>query len=136
MEKGNDATHFDLPSGIAVLKNGNIVVTDGYGNNRVVMFDKTASSSSRSRKAPAVRGQGHGPRRMGVAAQARRRCAGEHLHHRSRRPSPPGVRQEPELPARDQGRGLESWDIGISRKGDDGFAFIADHAGERMHKCR
>ena len=40
-EKGNDATHFDLPSGIAVLKNGNIVVTDGYGNNRVVLFDKT-----------------------------------------------------------------------------------------------
>ena len=41
MEKGNDATHFDLPSGIAVLKNGNIIVTDGYGNNRVVLFDKT-----------------------------------------------------------------------------------------------
>ncbi len=40
-EKGNDATHFDLPSGLAVLRNGNIVVTDGYGNNRVAMFDKT-----------------------------------------------------------------------------------------------
>ncbi len=37
-EKGNDATHFDLPSGIAVLRNGNIVVTDGYGNNRVAMY--------------------------------------------------------------------------------------------------
>jgi len=39
-EKGDDATHLNLPSGIAILKNGNIVVTDGYGNNRVVMFDK------------------------------------------------------------------------------------------------
>src|SRR3954451_13331651 len=27
-EKGNDATHLDLPSGIAILHNGNMVVTD------------------------------------------------------------------------------------------------------------
>src|SRR5215471_13137064 len=40
-EKGNDATHFNLPSGVAILHNGNIIVTDGYGNNRVVLFDKT-----------------------------------------------------------------------------------------------
>ncbi|MBI4476810.1 MAG: hypothetical protein HY654_06525, partial [Acidobacteria bacterium] len=39
-QRGNDATHFDLPSGIAILRNLNIVVTDGYGNNRVVMFSK------------------------------------------------------------------------------------------------
>jgi hypothetical protein len=39
-EKGNDGTHLDLPSGIAVLKSGNIVVTDGYGNNRVALFGK------------------------------------------------------------------------------------------------
>ncbi len=42
--------------------------------------------------------QGQGPRRVGSAAQARRRRAGKPLHHRSRRPSPSGVRQEPELP--------------------------------------
>src|SRR5438093_609018 len=40
-EKGNDATHLNLPSGIAILHNGNMVVTDGYGNNRVILFDKT-----------------------------------------------------------------------------------------------
>ena len=40
-EKGTDATHLDLPSGIAVLHNGNIIVTDGYGNNRVLLYDKT-----------------------------------------------------------------------------------------------
>src|SRR6266850_2328120 len=33
-EKGNDATHLNLPSGIAILHTGNMIVTDGYGNNR------------------------------------------------------------------------------------------------------
>ncbi|HET6960762.1 MAG TPA: hypothetical protein VFI56_29445, partial [Vicinamibacterales bacterium] len=37
-EKGNDATHLNLPSGIAILHNGNMIVTDGYGNNRVILF--------------------------------------------------------------------------------------------------
>ena len=40
-EKGNDATHLNLPSGIAILHNGNMVVTDGYGNNRTILFGKT-----------------------------------------------------------------------------------------------
>ena len=41
---GNDATHFNLPSGIGVLRNGNIVVTDGYGNNRdPALLERTAS---------------------------------------------------------------------------------------------
>src|SRR5712691_8135886 len=39
-EKGNDATHLNLPSGIAILHSGNMIVTDGYGNNRVILFDK------------------------------------------------------------------------------------------------
>jgi len=39
--KGNDATHFNLPSGIGILQNGNIIVTEGYGNNLVVLFDKS-----------------------------------------------------------------------------------------------
>jgi len=30
--------------------------------------------------------------------------------------------------------GWNPWDIAISRKGDDGFAYIADHALERVHK--
>ena len=28
--------------------------------------------------------------------------------------------------------GWNPWDIGISRKGDDGFGFIADHALQRV----
>ena len=35
---GNDAGHFSRPSGISVLHSGRIIVTDGYGNNRVVMY--------------------------------------------------------------------------------------------------
>jgi DNA-binding beta-propeller fold protein YncE len=36
--KGNDAAHFDEPTDVAVAPDGNIFVTDGYGNRRVVKF--------------------------------------------------------------------------------------------------
>jgi len=42
-EKGvprNDKTHFNWPSGIAFMPNGDFYVTDGYRNTRVVRFDK------------------------------------------------------------------------------------------------
>jgi peptidylamidoglycolate lyase len=39
-EPGADATHFNLPTDIAWSKNGDIFVTDGYGNNRVVKYTK------------------------------------------------------------------------------------------------
>ena len=107
-EKGNDATHLNLPSGIAILHNGNMIVTDGYGNNRVILFDKTGKfikqvGEGRGR----ADGQGHGPGRMEPAAQARRGRRREPVHHRPRRPSRRGVRQEPELHPRDSQR-LES----------------------------
>ncbi len=62
-EKGTDAKHFDLPSGIAVLKNGNIIVTDGYGNNRVLLFDKDGTLLKQVGKGaggPADKGTGNG----------------------------------------------------------------------------
>ena len=31
--------------------------------------------------------------------------------------------------------GWNPWDIAISGRGDDGFGYIADHAGERVHKA-
>jgi hypothetical protein len=66
--------HFDSPSGIAVLKNGNIIITDGYGNNRVALFDKTAShqAGGQGRGGPADRdGAGRGvlPHKLAVDAQ-------------------------------------------------------------------
>jgi len=37
---GSDATHFDGPTDVAVARTGEFFVTDGYGNSRVVKFDK------------------------------------------------------------------------------------------------
>jgi 6-bladed beta-propeller/NHL repeat len=39
-EKGDDETHFNMPTDMAVTPAGDIFVTDGYGNRRVVHFDK------------------------------------------------------------------------------------------------
>ncbi len=76
MEKGNDPTHLDLPSGIAILKSGNIVVTDGYGNNRVILYDKTGKFLKQVGKGaggPADKGTGPGewvlPHKIAVDAQ-------------------------------------------------------------------
>ena len=35
---GSDSTHFDQPTDVAVGPRGNIFVTDGYGNRRIVKF--------------------------------------------------------------------------------------------------
>ena len=40
MEPGNDKTHFCQPADVAVLKNGDFFVADGYCNSRIVKFNK------------------------------------------------------------------------------------------------
>ena len=35
---GNDAAHFNRPTGVAVAEDGSFYVSDGYGNSRVVKF--------------------------------------------------------------------------------------------------
>ncbi len=134
-EKGNDATHFDLPSGIAVLKNGNIVVTDGYGNNRVAMFDKTGKFIKQVGKGaggPADKGNGPGewvlPHKLAVDARENMYIIDREGHRLQVYDKNLNYLREIKV------EGWNPWDIGISRKGDDGFAFIADHALERMHK--
>jgi DNA-binding beta-propeller fold protein YncE len=133
--KGNDATHFDLPSGIAVLRNGNIIVTDGYGNNRVVMFAKDGKFIKQVAKGsggPTDKGKGPGewdlPHKLAVDAQ-------ENLYIIDREGKRVQVFDKNLTYIREIAvEGWNPWDIGISRKGDDGFAFIADHALERVHK--
>jgi sugar lactone lactonase YvrE len=39
-ETGEDETHFDRPTDMVVTPAGDVFVTDGYGNSRVVHFDK------------------------------------------------------------------------------------------------
>jgi hypothetical protein len=39
-EAGEDTTHFNRPTDVAVAAGGDLFVTDGYGNNRVVQFDQ------------------------------------------------------------------------------------------------
>lgn len=38
---GEDETHMDKPTDMAIAPNGDVFVSDGYGNNRVVHFDAT-----------------------------------------------------------------------------------------------
>src|SRR5438067_8880980 len=37
---GDDVLHFNQPTDVALDRDGNIYVTDGYGNSRVLKFDK------------------------------------------------------------------------------------------------
>src|SRR6185436_11303725 len=39
-EKGEDESHMNMPTDMAVAPSGDVFVSDGYGNNRVVHFDK------------------------------------------------------------------------------------------------
>src|SRR5579862_4911841 len=39
-EAGADQTHLNQPNDVAVAANGDIYVSDGYGNDRVIVFDK------------------------------------------------------------------------------------------------
>jgi hypothetical protein len=39
-EAGEDQTHMNQPNDVAVAPNGDLYVSDGYGNNRVIVFDK------------------------------------------------------------------------------------------------
>ncbi|MCX7825460.1 MAG: peptidyl-alpha-hydroxyglycine alpha-amidating lyase family protein [Verrucomicrobiae bacterium] len=39
-EAGDDAAHFNKPTDIAITPDGELFITDGYGNSRVVHFDR------------------------------------------------------------------------------------------------
>jgi len=134
MEKGNDATHLDLPSGIAILKNGNMVVTDGYGNNRVILYDrqgKVIRQVARGAGGPADRGTGPGewhlPHKLAVDAD-------ENLYIIDRENKRLQIFDRNLTYKRELKNDWNPWDVHISRKGTDGFGFMADHLRERVHK--
>jgi DNA-binding beta-propeller fold protein YncE len=39
-QAGEDETHMNQPNDVAIAPNGDLYVSDGYGNNRIVVFDK------------------------------------------------------------------------------------------------
>ena len=135
-QKGTDATHLDLPSGVAVLKSGNIIITDGYGNNRVLLYDKTGKLLKQVGKGaggPNDKGTGAGewhlPHKLAVDAQ-------ENLYIIDRENKRLQVFDKDLNYIREIKNEWNPWDIGISRKGTDGYAFIADHLLERVHKMQ
>jgi DNA-binding beta-propeller fold protein YncE len=135
-EKGNDATHLDLPSGIAILRNGNMVVTDGYGNNRVVLFDKNGKFIKQVGKGaggPQDKGTGPGewnlPHKLAVDAD-------ENLYIIDREGHRLEVFDRNLNYIREIRNDWNPWDVNISRKGTDGIGWIADHKDERVHKLQ
>ncbi len=40
-ESGQDRTHFNMPTDMAITPAGDVVISDGYGNNRVVHYDSS-----------------------------------------------------------------------------------------------
>jgi len=57
---GDDSKHFDMPTDVAISPNGDVFVSDGYGNARVVKFD----SDGKFLRAWGTRG--HGPGELDV----------------------------------------------------------------------
>src|SRR3954453_11572019 len=133
-EKGNDATHLNLPSGIAILHNGNMIVTDGYGNNRVILFDKTGKFIKQVGKGaggPTDKGTGPGewnlPHKLAVDAN-------ENLYIIDREGHRVEVFDRNLNYLREIRNDWNPWDINISRKGTEGIGWIADHKDERVLK--
>jgi len=136
-EKGTDQTHLNLPSGIAILHSGNMVVTDGYGNNRVILFDKNGKFIKQIGKGaggPSDKGIGPGewnlPHKIAVDADETLYIIDREGHRVQVFDKDLNYKREIHVP------GWNPWDINISRKGTDGIAFVADHAGERVHKIQ
>jgi DNA-binding beta-propeller fold protein YncE len=134
-EAGTDATHLNLPSGMTVLKSGNIVVTDGYGNNRVVLYDphgKFIKQIGKGAGGPNDKGAGPGewslPHKLAVDADehlyvceetnGRIQVLDKDLHF---------LRILPNM-------GWVPWDFTIARRGNTGYGFVADHEHERVVK--
>ena len=134
-ERGNDATHFDQPSGISILRSGNLVVTDGYGNNRIVLFAPDGALIKQvGLRAGGPEDRGTGPGEFHLPHQAAVDAA-DNVYVVDRENHRIQIFDKDLNYLREFAHaGWNPWDIAISRKGDDGFAYIADHAGERVHK--
>lgn len=68
---GEDNRHFNRPSDVAVGPDGSIFVSDGYGNNRIVKFDRTGRFLRTWGKKGAARGEFNLPHSIAVDERGR-----------------------------------------------------------------
>ena len=132
---GTDGTHLHRPSGIAVLRNGNIIITDGYGNNRVAMWDKNGKFIKQVAKgagAEADKGNGKGewhlPHKLAVDADETLYIVDRENYRIQVFDKDLNYIREISQPD------WNPWDIAISRKGGNGIGYIADHTSETLQK--
>jgi hypothetical protein len=111
-----------------------MIVTDGYGNNRVVLFDKTGKFIKQVGKGaggPEDKGTGPGewnlPHKLAVDAD-------ENLYIIDREGHRIEVFDKNLNYIREIRNDWNPWDVNISRKGTDGIGWIADHKDERVQK--
>lgn len=132
---GTDGTHLNRPSGIAVLHSGNIIITDGYGNNRVGMWDKNGKFIKQVAKGaggPNDKGNGKGewelPHKLAVDSDETLYIVDRENYRIQVFDKDLNYIREISQPD------WNPWDIAISRKGSNGIAYIADHTTETLQK--
>jgi NHL repeat len=70
-EPGEDSTHLNRPTDVAITSAGDLFVTDGYGNNRVVHFDRHGQFVTAWGSLGVGRGQFSLPHSIAVDSQGR-----------------------------------------------------------------
>lgn len=132
---GTDGTHLNRPSGIAVLRSGNIIITDGYGNNRVGLWDKTGKFIKQVGKGaggPEDKGNGKGewtlPHKLAVDKDETLYIVDRENYRIQVFDKDLNYQREVTSP------NWNPWDVAIARKGSDGVAYVADHTSEQVLK--
>lgn len=130
---GHDATHLDKPSGVAIQRNGNIVITDGYGNNRLLLYDKNGKfikQSSKGAGGPQDKGNGPGefhlPHKVALDAQDNIYAIDRENYRIQIFDKDMKYLREISQP------GWNPWDVAVSPKGDIGY--VPDHTTEQVIK--
>ena len=70
-EMGVDETHFNKPTDMAISPAGDIFVSDGYGNNRIVHFDKNGKFIKTWGKRGTAPGELHLPHAIALDSEGR-----------------------------------------------------------------
>jgi peptidylamidoglycolate lyase len=68
---GSDRAHFDMPTDVAVARDGSVYVSDGYGNGRVVKFSRRGEFLLAWGTRGSARGQFDTPHGIAVDARGR-----------------------------------------------------------------